>query len=79
VAPEASSDKVVSPLKRARKKARSGGRSDATRDGYLRALEEISRRRPIKGATTEEIMAKTRGESTPPPAPAAPRRRGVRS
>ena len=36
-------------------------RSDDT-DAYLRALEDISRRRPIKGATTEEIMAMTRGD-----------------
>ncbi len=34
----------------------------AEADAYLRALEDISRRRPIKGATTEEIMAMTRGE-----------------
>jgi antitoxin PrlF len=31
-------------------------------DAYLGALEAVSRRRPIKGATTEEIMAMTRGE-----------------
>lgn len=31
-------------------------------DAYLRVLEDISRRRPIKGASTEEIMAMTRGE-----------------
>ena len=31
-------------------------------DAYLRALEAVSRRRPIKGASTEEIMAITRGE-----------------
>ncbi len=31
-------------------------------DAYLRALEAVSRRRPIKSATTEEIMAMTRGE-----------------
>ena len=79
MAPEAGSDKVVSSVKRARKKARSGDHSDSTRDGYLRALEQISRRRPIKGATTDEIMALTRGEVTPPPRPAAPEWRGARS
>ena len=31
-------------------------------DAYLHALEDVSRRRPIKGVTTEEIMAMTRGE-----------------
>ena len=31
-------------------------------DAYLRALEAVSRRRPIRGASTEEIMAITRGE-----------------
>jgi AbrB family looped-hinge helix DNA binding protein len=31
-------------------------------DAYLRRLEDISRRRPIKGVTTDEIMAMTRGE-----------------
>jgi AbrB family looped-hinge helix DNA binding protein len=31
-------------------------------DAYLRALEAVSRRRPINGATTDEIMAMTRGE-----------------
>jgi AbrB family looped-hinge helix DNA binding protein len=34
----------------------------ASSDAYLRALEAVSRRRPIKGATTDEIMATTRGE-----------------
>ena len=34
----------------------------ASSDAYLRALEAVSRRRPIKGATTDEIMAMTRGE-----------------
>lgn len=31
-------------------------------DAYLRALEDVSRRRPIKDLTTDEIMALTRGE-----------------
>ncbi len=31
-------------------------------DAYLRVLQDISRRRPIKGATTEEIMAMTRDD-----------------
>jgi AbrB family looped-hinge helix DNA binding protein len=34
----------------------------AASDAYLRALEAVSRWRPIKGATTDEIMAMTRGE-----------------
>lgn len=34
----------------------------ASSDAYLRALEAVSRRRPIKDATTDEIMAMTRGE-----------------
>ena len=29
---------------------------------YLRALEDVSRRKPIKDMTTEAIMAMTRGE-----------------
>jgi antitoxin PrlF len=29
---------------------------------YLRVLEDISRRRPIRGMTTDEIMAMTRGD-----------------
>jgi AbrB family looped-hinge helix DNA binding protein len=31
-------------------------------DAYLRALEAVSRRQPIKGASTEEIMTITRGD-----------------
>lgn len=34
----------------------------AGEDGYLRALEDVSRRKPIKGMTTDEIMAMSRGE-----------------
>ncbi len=35
---------------------------DGDADAYLRALEDVSRRRPIKDMTTDEIMALTRGE-----------------
>ena len=31
-------------------------------DDYLRVLEDISRRRPIRGMATDEIMAMTRGD-----------------
>lgn len=37
-------------------------RSSRDAGAYLRRLEDISRRRPIKDRTTEEIMAMTRGE-----------------
>jgi AbrB family looped-hinge helix DNA binding protein len=35
---------------------------DADADAYLHVLEDISRRKPIKGMTAEAIMAMTRGE-----------------
>jgi antitoxin PrlF len=36
--------------------------SGAEVDDYLRVLEDISRRRPIRGVTTDEVMAMTRGD-----------------
>jgi antitoxin PrlF len=37
-------------------------RAERNADAYLRRLEDVSRRRPIKDRTTDEIMAITRGE-----------------
>jgi hypothetical protein len=36
--------------------------SEGAGDAYLRALEDVSRRRPVKEMTTDEIMAMTRGD-----------------
>ena len=36
--------------------------SDASDEEYLRRLEDISRRKPFEGFTTEEVMAMTRSE-----------------
>jgi AbrB family looped-hinge helix DNA binding protein len=36
--------------------------SDANEEEYLRRLEDMSRRRPFEGFTTEEVMAMTRSE-----------------
>jgi hypothetical protein len=77
--PNAPDDKGAAPLKSAREAMGIDDRSDAAANAYLRALEGISRRRSIKGATTDEIIVMTRGEPTPPPRPAAPGRRGARS
>ena len=36
--------------------------SDANEEEYLRRLEDMSRRQPFEGFTTEEVMAMTRSE-----------------
>jgi len=36
--------------------------SDADQVEYLRRLEDMSRRKPFDGFTTEEVMASTRSE-----------------
>ena len=36
--------------------------SDADEEEYLRTLEDMSRRKPLEGFTTEEVMAMTRSE-----------------
>jgi AbrB family looped-hinge helix DNA binding protein len=38
--------------------------SDADKMEYLRRLEDMSRRKPFDGFTTEEVMASTRSEVT---------------
>jgi AbrB family looped-hinge helix DNA binding protein len=35
---------------------------DASNDAYRAALEDMARRKPFKGFTTDELMAFTRGE-----------------
>ena len=36
--------------------------SEPNEEEYLRRLEDMSRRRPFEGFTTEEVMAMTRSE-----------------
>jgi hypothetical protein len=79
VASNVTGERNLTSPKRAGEAAGAGDRADAPVDSYLRALEEVSRRRPIKGATTDEIMAMTRGGPTPPPPPAGPAGRGARA
>ena len=59
----------IRPGDRVNVRAREGGviiesiePSDANEEEYLRRLEDMSRRRPFEGFTTEEVMAMTRSE-----------------
>ena len=40
---------------------------DAAKDDYLARVYEIARRRPIRGATTDEIMLELRGDPAEDP------------
>lgn len=45
-----------------------------TQDDYKQRLYDIARRRPIRGITTDELMAMTRGDPAEDPSPEAVRR-----